>query len=57
MEFPESSYRHVSYNRREKKRRYKQEARLMDHLSCGYSDLHKEAVDTLDRVIATKHLI
>ena len=57
MELPESSYRHVSYNRRERKRRYKQEARLMDHLSCGYSDLHKEAVDTLDRLIATKHLI
>ena len=57
MKSPESSYRHVSYKRLEKQRRYKQEARLMDHLSCGYSDLHKEAVDTLERVIATKHLI
>tara|TARA_B100000579_G_C22008761_1_gene478476 strand:+ start:202 stop:375 length:174 start_codon:yes stop_codon:yes gene_type:complete len=57
MQFPKSSYRHVSYNKQELLMRQKQEARLMELFGIGYSGLVKKSIDTLDHLIATKHLV
>jgi len=57
MQFPKSSYRHVSYNKQELLMRQKQEARLMELFGVGYSGLVKKSIDTLDHLSATKHLV
>ena len=57
MQFPKTSYRHVSYNKKELLKRQEQELRLMELYGLGYSGLVKKSIDTLDHLSATKHLI
>ena len=57
MQFPKSSYRHVSYNKKELLKRQEQEYRLMQLYGLGYSGLVKKSIDTLDHLSATKHLV
>ena len=56
MQLPRSSYRHVSYKKREVPIYYAMEEKLMDKLGTDYSGLHKLAVRELHNNVMSKEL-
>tara|TARA_B100001094_G_scaffold148883_1_gene144152 strand:+ start:186 stop:362 length:177 start_codon:yes stop_codon:yes gene_type:complete len=53
---PLTTYKNVSYTKRERAKRKAQEDRLMQVYACGYSALVKKSIDTLEHLTATKEL-
>ena len=54
---PLTTYKNVSYTKKERAKRQAQEDRLMSKYGLGYSGLVKKSIDTLEQLDAVSNLV